>query len=194
MPPTDTHPLLELLAPFRPDANAAQSVVRLVEQTVPSVASESEDLASQRGSGSDKRSPPAGGPLHVFVSGPGGERLSLPPEWDRAVIRMLREALAGRHVEVRATLGEEISTSELADLLGVSRPTAANLVDSGAIPPSTLTPGNHRRVRIADVETYLRRRRRQREAITELVAHGQEVGLPDGPPPGTKVAADDGDD
>lgn len=167
--------------------------MRLVEQTLPSVASESEELTTQRGTGSDKRSV-AGGALHVFVTGPGGERLSLPPEWERAVIRMLREALAGRHVEVRATLGEEISTSELADLLGVSRPTAANLVDSGAIPPSTLTPGNHRRVRIADVEAYLRRRRRQREAITELVADGQEAGLPDGPPPGTDVTADEGED
>lgn len=193
MPPTDTHPLLDLLAPFRPSTKAAEAVVRLVEQTLPSVASESEELTTQRGTGSDKRSV-AGGALHVFVTGPGGERLSLPPEWERAVIRMLREALAGRHVEVRATLGEEISTSELADLLGVSRPTAANLVDSGAIPPSTLTPGNHRRVRIADVEAYLRRRRRQREAITELVADGQEAGLPDGPPPGTDVTADEGED
>ena len=192
MPPTDTHPLLDLLAPFRPDANAAEAVVRLVEQ-LPSAVPESEEPTVLREKGSDKNSPIRQA-LHVFVTGPGGERLSLPPEWERAVLRMLREALAGRHVEVRATLGEEIGTSELADLLGVSRPTAANLVDSGAIPPSTLTPGNHRRVRIADVEAYLRRRRRQREAITELVAHGQEVGLPDGPPPGTKLAADDGED
>ena len=192
MPPTDTHHLLDLLAPFRPHTNVADEVVRLVEQMAPSSTPESEE-AAQGGRGSIDRTPP-GEALHVFVTGPGGERLSLPPEWERAVLRMLREALAGRHVEVRATLGEEISTSELADLLGVSRPTAANLVDSGAIPPSTLTPGNHRRVRIADVEAYLRRRRRQREAITELVAHGQEAGLPDGPPPGTKVAADDGED
>ena len=192
MPPTDTHPLLDLLAPFRPNADAAQAIVRLVEQ-LPSSTPESEERATLRGRGSDSHSP-VGQALHVFVTGPGGERLSLPPEWERAVLGMLREALAGRHVEVRATLGEEISTSELADLLGVSRPTAANLVDSGAIPPSTLTPGNHRRVRIADVEAYLRRRRRQREAITELVAHGQEAGLPDGPPPGTRVVADDGED
>ena len=193
MPPTDAHPLLDLLAPFRPDADAAEAVVRLVEQIPPSAAPESDEPGSVREKGSDKPSPTREA-LHVFVTGPGGERLALPPEWERAVLRMLREALAGRHVEVRATLGEEIGTSELADLLGVSRPTAANLIDTGAIPPSTLTPGNHRRVRIADVEAYLRRRRRQREAITELVAHGQEAGLPDGPPPGTEVAADDGED
>lgn len=192
MSATDTHALVDLLAPFRPDGNAAEAVVRLVEQ-MPSATRESDEPDTTRGRGSDGRTP-AGEALHVVVTGPGGERFSLPPEWERAVLRMLQEALAGRHVEVRATLSEEIGTSELADLLGVSRPTAANLIDSGAIPTSTLTPGNHRRVRIADVEAYLRRRRRQREAITELVAHGHEAGLPDGPPKGTKVVTDDGED
>src|SRR5688572_14470323 len=77
---------------------------------------------------------PAAGAFRVSVSGPAGEQLPLPPEWQKAVFKMIREALAGRHVQVKAELGSEIGTEELAGLLGLSRPTVINLLEDRAIP------------------------------------------------------------
>ena len=116
-------------------------------------------------------------PLHVVLHGPEGSEVPLPANWERTVLRMLREALAGRHVEVRVETADEVGTEKLAELLGVSRPTAAALVDQAAL-PSRVTPGGHRRVRLADVGAYLRRRERQRASLAELVAHGEATGLP----------------
>lgn len=133
-----------------------------------------------------------GASLHVVLQGPEGDEIPLPADWEQIVLRMLQEAFAGRHVQIRVQATDEVGTEKLADLLGVSRPTAAALVDDGAL-PSRVTPGGHRRVRLADVRTYLRRRERQRASLAELVAHGEETGLPIETPPELRGAANGGE-
>lgn len=131
--------------------------------------------------------------LHVVLHGPAGDEIPLPADWQQTVLRMLKEALAGHHVEVRVASAEESGTEKLAELLGVSRPTAAALVDQGAL-PSRVTPGGHRRVLLADGRVYLRRRQRQRTSLAELVAHGQETGLPLETPPEVRGGVQNGRD
>jgi len=133
-----------------------------------------------------------GASLHVVLHGPEGDEIRLPGDWEQTVLRMLQEVFAGRHVEVRVEAADEVGTEKLAELLGVSRPTAAALVDDGAL-PSRVTPGGHRRVRLADVRAYLRRRERQRASLADLVDHGEETGLPLETPPELRGALNGGE-
>lgn len=69
-----------------------------------------------------------------------------------------------------------LSTSEAADILGVSRPTLVRLLESGEMPFEQ--PGRHRRVRLADVLAYRERVRRRRAAgLDRMVAAAEDAGL-----------------
>lgn len=73
-----------------------------------------------------------------------------------------------------------LSTSEAADIVGVSRPTLVRLLESGEIPFEQ--PGRHRRVRLADVLAYRERARRQRSAaLDQMVADAEDARLYDVP-------------
>jgi excisionase family DNA binding protein len=60
------------------------------------------------------------------------------------------------------SLHEEITSQDVADLLGTSRPYAVGLLDAGTIPCRRL--GSHRRARLADVLTYRDARDRHRRS------------------------------
>ena len=69
-----------------------------------------------------------------------------------------------------------LSTSEAAEILGVSRPTLVRLLEAGEIPFEQ--PGRHRRVRLADVLAYHERSRRYRAAgLDQMVADAEDAGL-----------------
>ena len=72
------------------------------------------------------------------------------------VIDAMREGLA---VTVKPE-SQQLTTSQVADLLGVTRPTVVKLLESGALPYSRV--GTHRRVRLCDVLQYRDSRREQR--------------------------------
>ena len=85
---------------------------------------------------------------------------------------------------LRALIGENgngsaeklLSTQQVADILGVSRPFVVKLIDGGQLPAQLI--GTHRRVRIGDLETYQTKRRQEaRAAMDELVALTEEMGL-----------------
>jgi excisionase family DNA binding protein len=118
----------------------------------------------------------AGGPALV---GPDGERLDLPPE----VFEILREVVGALAQGLAITVAPHqmiLSTSEAADILGVSRPTVVRLLEAGEIPFEQ--PGRHRRVRLADVLAYRQRISRQRAAgLDQMVADAEDAGLYDLP-------------
>ena len=117
-----------------------------------------------------------GGPA---LLGPDGERLDLPAE----VFEILREVVEALSQGLAITIAPHqmiLSTSEAADILGVSRPTLVRLLESGDIPFDQ--PSRHRRVRLADVLAYRERSRRHRAAVLDqMVADASDAGLYDLP-------------
>lgn len=111
--------------------------------------------------------------------GPDGERLDLPPE----VFEILREVMEALAQGLAITIAPHqmvLSTSEAADILGVSRPTLVRLLEAGEIPFEQ--PGRHRRVRLADVLAHRERARRRRAAgLDQMVADAEDAGLYDLP-------------
>ena len=121
------------------------------------------------------------------LTGPDGTRLELPGE----VFEVLREVVAALAQGLAITVAPHqtvLSTSEAAQLLGVSRPTLVRLLEDGEIPYEQR--GRHRRVMLADLLAYqASMRRERREALDRMAQEGQAAGLYEataGPPPRTR--------
>ena len=72
----------------------------------------------------------------------------------------------------------ELTTVEAADILNVSRPYLIKLLDEGKMPYRMV--GSHRRIPLRDVMSYKAESdKRMDEAMDELVALSQELGLYD---------------
>lgn len=114
---------------------------------------------------------------HIVVRVAGGEEIELP----EALIKILRasaeELSAGRSVTVLAS--ESILTpAEVGELLGLSRPFVARLLDQGQIPSAHLPDSNHRVVRLADVLAFQARRERRREGNERIARIIESEDLP----------------
>lgn len=98
--------------------------------------------------------------LKVVVAGRGGDRTVVVP---RAAVEMFTEILdalgRGREPSV-VPMAKELSTGEVASLLGVSRQYAVRLLDEGKLPFRRV--GNRRRIRLSDAVRYLREDDRRR--------------------------------
>lgn len=110
----------------------------------------------------------------VTVSTPAGFRAALPAAVVHMVATLLHEASMG-HVVALVSAAPEMTTTQAASLLGVSRPHVAKLVDSGRLPARMA--GSHRRIRLADLIRYKSERDRRRELIDEVVGTSQEMNL-----------------
>ena len=87
---------------------------------------------------------------------------------------MLEEIAEGNAVSV-VLVQAELMTQQAAEMLGVSRPFLAGLLE-GALPFHKV--GTHRRVRLGDLLIYKRREHEARQqTLDELVRQGQELGL-----------------
>ncbi|OJW20704.1 MAG: hypothetical protein BGO49_03770 [Planctomycetales bacterium 71-10] len=127
--------------------------------------------------------------IHLSSRGDGpDESVALPRPAVRAVIRALAAFADGREVEIvstprrdakrgmKATSDRELTTTQAASLLGVSRPFLIAAMEKGRLPYRKV--GTHRRVRPADLMEYKRSMERDRvQALEDLSALDQELGL-----------------
>jgi excisionase family DNA binding protein len=111
-------------------------------------------------------------PLRIVTAG--GRSLEVPAPVDRA-LRSVVDALAAGEAVTVVPLHQQLTTTQAARLLEVSRPTLIGLLERGEIPFS-LT-GTHRRVRLADALAYRTRRLARATAhLDAILAEAQETG------------------
>lgn len=104
-----------------------------------------------------------------------GSELPLPLAATRLLSRVLAEMGRGNAVTVIPN-SAELTTQQAADFLNVSRPYVVALLEKGRIAHHKV--GTHRRIRLADLETYRAEFSKAREAaMRELAARAQEEGM-----------------
>lgn len=103
----------------------------------------------------------------------GLEEVALPRQVLEAAAEVLRHQASGEEPKI-VVLRETLSAQQAADLLGVSRPHLNMLLDRERIPYTT-TPGRHRRIRRADIETYRSRQQKASCLMNESMAHAEQL-------------------
>ena len=105
------------------------------------------------------------------------EMIVLPATIVTLLLGMLRMKANGLSMAL-TPLHSELTTSQAADIINVSRPYLIKLLEAGEIPYHKV--GSHRRIRREDVLIYKQKHRRERAAILdELTAEAQNLGLYD---------------
>jgi excisionase family DNA binding protein len=104
-----------------------------------------------------------------------GREVDLPESIMDVLVQVAEAMRAGLAVAVTPQ-HLSLSTQEAADLLGISRMTLVRLLEAGGIPFDR--PGRHRRLRMVDVLEYRQRQRhRAEEALADMVADTERLGL-----------------
>jgi excisionase family DNA binding protein len=147
--------LLDVIAPTGGDAEAARTAAATLARALRDV-------------------PPGDATLH-FAARDGSE-VALPVAAARMLLTGLEEMARGHAVALTGPQ-RELSTTEAAELLGVSRTHVVKLLDAGLIPHRMV--GSHRRIRLGDVLAHKRRQERRHAAVDELAAEAQAMGLYD---------------
>ena len=102
-------------------------------------------------------------PRYLLVGSAEGDQLELPRPIYDALVLVAESLASGKGVTV-APESQMLTTQQVAELLGVSRPTVVRLTDTGELPSER--HGNRRRIRLGDVLAYRERRRQdQYEAL-----------------------------
>lgn len=116
-------------------------------------------------------------PLHMLVS-PGTDStvaLMVPVSALRLLNEILSEMSKGRAVTL-LPVDAELTTTQAADILKVSRPFLIEQLEQGLLPYRKV--GSHRRLKLQDVLAYKQGMERKRRALLEdLSAIDQELGL-----------------
>ena len=101
--------------------------------------------------------------------------LELPHSLFIILVKAAESLSNGRSVAI-VNYGEQLTTQQAADLLGVSRPYLIRLLDEGLI--RYHKTGTHRRIRIGDLEAYRDSRDAQRrDHLRELIRVSESLGL-----------------
>ena len=106
-----------------------------------------------------------------------GDRVSIPQsvtEVLRAVIDIMAQ---GKGVSL-VPVAEEVTTTQAADILNISRPYLMQLIDRDEIPYHLV--GTHKRILLKDLLKYKQQRDdRRKEGLQKLTEFSQELGLYD---------------
>lgn len=114
----------------------------------------------------------AGERVQVIV---GDTRQELSPDVGRMLLALLDAVGRGASIDL-SVLPAELTTGQVADLLGTSRPTVVKLIDAGELPATRV--GTRRRVALADALAYRdRARTRRSEGLAEIVSVSEELDL-----------------
>jgi excisionase family DNA binding protein len=116
--------------------------------------------------------------------GPDGREIALPQVVHDLLLTMLKNLKSGNAISI-VPEHRQLTTQRAANILGVSRPFLAGLVEAGEIPFHMV--GRHRRIYLSDLLDYKRRRDAARhDAISKMAKSEMEAGthdkviLPDG--------------
>ena len=114
--------------------------------------------------------------LHRALTEPGGEvNVALSRETAELVSRLVDARARGEEILV-SPANAEVSPTEAAVLLAMSRPQVRKLMDRGLLEFRKV--GTHHRVRVSSIRAFLEtERERRREAMAELAAVQNELGL-----------------
>jgi excisionase family DNA binding protein len=114
--------------------------------------------------------------LHRALAKPGGEvRVALSRETAELVSQLVDARARGEEIVITAGNGE-VTPTEAAVLLGMSRPQVRKLMDRGLLEFRKV--GTHHRIRVSSIRAFLEAERpRRREALAELAVLQNELGL-----------------
>jgi excisionase family DNA binding protein len=114
--------------------------------------------------------------LHRALATSGGEvRVALSRETAELVSRLVDARVRGEEIVVTPHAAE-VTPTEAAVLLGMSRPQVRKLMDRGLLEFRKV--GTHHRVRVSSIRTFLETERpRRRDALADLVAVQNDLGL-----------------
>jgi excisionase family DNA binding protein len=106
-----------------------------------------------------------------------GEEIALPESLVAVLIASAGQLSQGHGVTVLAT-EVSLTPAEVGELLGLSRPFVARLLDAGEIPSEHLPDSRHRVVRLVDVLEFQARRERRRAGRRRVADAVQAADLP----------------
>lgn len=108
---------------------------------------------------------------------PNGEEIALPASLVAVLRASAGQLSQGHGVTVLAT-EVRLTPAEVGELLGLSRPFVARLLDAGEIPAEHLPGSRHRVVRLADVLEFQARRERRRTGRRRIADAVEAADLP----------------
>jgi excisionase family DNA binding protein len=114
--------------------------------------------------------------LHHALAKPGGEvKVALSRETAELVSQLVDARVRGEEIVVTAGTAE-VTPTEAAVLLGMSRPQVRKLMDRGLLEFRKV--GTHHRIRVSSLRAFQESERvRRREAVAELAELQNQLGL-----------------
>jgi len=107
--------------------------------------------------------------------GPDGQQTVLPESIYRVILAAARQLGEGNGVSILPVLAD-LTTTQAAEFLAVSRPFVVKLVDNGELPSHKV--GTHRRIYLRDLIAFKQRRdQKGRLALALLVGDAQDLGI-----------------
>jgi excisionase family DNA binding protein len=104
-----------------------------------------------------------------------GSPILVPKALHAQIFAVLRLAAEGKPASVGG-VALTLTTQQVAERLGVSRPHVVSLIESGKLVGTKV--GTHRRVRLKDLEAYQSRETASRsKALTALMRRSRQLGL-----------------